>query len=182
MLLQLSCLLSLLFTCETGSKLKHDVLKKFFSILMVVLMVLHPASPVASVLKYHGKIWHNFVVPHLAIPNFASAKILLPLARHLKEGRGTTIFGLPRLQNCLSRLCPSPFGTPAMGYRCVCTTGAVQHKAEVQSKSQRGKLFSDMSQAPFAAVNKVRGVQAFSAPSVLRLSSWYRQRFNVSQQ
>ena len=34
---------------------------------------------------------------------------------------------------------------PAMGYRCVCTTGAVQHKAEVQSKSQRGKLFSDMS-------------------------------------
>ena len=59
-----------------------------------------------------GKIWHNFVVPHLAIPNFASAKIILPSARHLKEGRGTTIFGLPRLQNCLSRLCPSPFGTP----------------------------------------------------------------------
>ena len=31
-------------------------------------------------------------------------------------------------------------------------------------------------------MNKVRGVQAFSAPSVLRLSSWHRQRFNVSQQ
>ena len=29
----------------------------------------------ASVLKYHGKMWYNFVVPHFAIPNFASAKI-----------------------------------------------------------------------------------------------------------
>ena len=43
---------------------------------------------------------------------------------------------------------------PAMGYRCVCTTGAVQHKAEVQSKMQREKLFSDMSWAPFAAANE----------------------------
>ena len=34
---------------------------------------------------------------------------------------------------------------PAMGYGCVCTTGTVRHKAEVQSKSQREKLFSDMS-------------------------------------
>ena len=33
-------------------------------------------------------------------------------------------------------------------------TGTVRHKAEVQSKSQREKLFSDMSQAPFAAVGK----------------------------
>ena len=35
--------------------------------------------------------------------------------------------------------------TPAMGYGCACTTGTVRHKAEVQSKSQREKLFSDMS-------------------------------------
>ena len=42
----------------------------------------------------------------------------------------------------------------AMGYRCVCTIGTVQHKAEVQSKSQREKLFSDMSRAPFAAVER----------------------------
>ena len=34
---------------------------------------------------------------------------------------------------------------PAKGYRCVCTTGTIQHKAEVQSKSRRKKLFSDMS-------------------------------------
>ena len=34
---------------------------------------------------------------------------------------------------------------PAMGHGCVCTTGTVRHKAEVQSKSQREKLFSDMS-------------------------------------
>ena len=37
-------------------------------------------------------------------------KILLPLARHLEEGRGTTIFELPRVENCTSRLCPSPLG------------------------------------------------------------------------
>ena len=43
---------------------------------------------------------------------------------------------------CSQGLSPPP---PAMGYRCVCTTGTVRHKAEVQSKSQRGKLFSDMS-------------------------------------
>ena len=34
---------------------------------------------------------------------------------------------------------------PAMGYGCVCTTGTVTHKAERQNKSQREKLFSDMS-------------------------------------
>ena len=44
--------------------------------------------------------------------------------------------------------------SPAMGYRCVCTTGTVRHKAEVQSKSQREKLFGDMPKAPFAAVGK----------------------------
>ena len=35
------------------------------------------------------------------------AKILLPLARHLEVGRGTTM-----LENCISRLCPSPLGSP----------------------------------------------------------------------
>ena len=25
----------------------------------------------ASVLKYHGKMWYNFAVPHCAVPNFA---------------------------------------------------------------------------------------------------------------
>ena len=34
---------------------------------------------------------------------------------------------------------------PTMGYGCVCTTGTARHKAEMQSKSQREKLFSDMS-------------------------------------
>ena len=29
---------------------------------------------VASVLKYHGKMWYNFAVPHFAVPNFAPAK------------------------------------------------------------------------------------------------------------
>ena len=50
------------------------------------------------------------------------------------------------MRECVSRCQKAP--PPAMGYRCVCTTGAVQHKAEVQSKSQRGKLFSDMSYVP----------------------------------
>ena len=39
-------------------------------------------------------------------------KILLPSARHLEEGRGTTIFELLRRENCISRLCPRPRGTP----------------------------------------------------------------------
>ena len=38
-------------------------------------------------------------------------EILLPSARHLKEGRGRTIFELPKLENCMSRLCPSPLGS-----------------------------------------------------------------------
>ena len=25
-------------------------------------------------LKYHGKMWYNFAVPHFAVPNFAPAK------------------------------------------------------------------------------------------------------------
>ena len=37
-------------------------------------------------------------------------KILLPSARHLEEGRGTTILELLRLENCISRLCPRPLG------------------------------------------------------------------------
>ena len=36
-------------------------------------------------------------------------------------------------------------GVPTMGHGCVSMTGTVKHKAEVQSKSQREKLFSDMS-------------------------------------
>ena len=47
-------------------------------------------------------IWHAPKVP----------KILLPSARHLEEGRGTAILELPRLENCISRLCPSPLGAP----------------------------------------------------------------------
>ena len=38
-------------------------------------------------------------------------KILLPSATHLEEGRGTTILELLRLENCISRLCPSPLGS-----------------------------------------------------------------------
>ena len=45
-------------------------------------------------------------------------------------------------QMFLERTPPSP---TAMGYRCVCTTGTVRHKAVVKRKSQREKLFSDMS-------------------------------------
>ena len=55
---------------------------------------------------------------------------------------------------------------PAVGYGCVCTTGTVRHKAEVQSKSQREKLFSDMSWAPFAAVDEpVQNMQSESTAS-----------------
>ena len=58
---------------------------------------------------------------------------------------------------------------PTMGYRCVGTTGTVRHKAEVQSKSQRGKLFSDISQAPFAVANKVAAsAQKSATPQVLQ--------------
>ena len=39
------------------------------------------------------------------------SEILLPSARHLEEGRGTTILELPRGENCISRLCPIPLGS-----------------------------------------------------------------------
>ena len=38
-------------------------------------------------------------------------KILLPLARHLEEGRGTNIRELLRRENCISRLCPRTLGS-----------------------------------------------------------------------
>ena len=40
----------------------------------------------------------------------ARKKILLPSAKHLEEGRGTTILEVPRLENCISRLCSRPLG------------------------------------------------------------------------
>ena len=42
----------------------------------------------------------------------SSGEILLPSARHLEEGRGTTFFELLRRENCISRLCPRPLGSP----------------------------------------------------------------------
>ena len=38
-------------------------------------------------------------------------QILLPSARHLEEGRGTTILELLKRENCKSRLCPRPLGS-----------------------------------------------------------------------
>ena len=38
-------------------------------------------------------------------------KTLLPSARHLEEGKGTTILELMRLENCISRLCPRLLGS-----------------------------------------------------------------------
>ena len=43
---------------------------------------------------------------------FQQWKILLPSARHLEEGRRTTILELLRRENCISRLYPTPLGTP----------------------------------------------------------------------
>ena len=45
----------------------------------------------------------------------------------------------------VSRMSCLPPPPSAMGYKCVCTTGTVWHKVEVQSNSQREKLSSDMS-------------------------------------
>ena len=45
-----------------------------------------------------------------------------------------------------------PLPPSAMGYRCVCTPGTVRHKAQVQSKGRREKLFCDVSWTRFAAV------------------------------
>ena len=39
------------------------------------------------------------------------SRILLPSARHLEEGRGTTILELLRHENCISKLCPRPLGS-----------------------------------------------------------------------
>ena len=39
-------------------------------------------------------------------------KNLLPSARHLEEGRETTILELLRRENRISRLCPRPLGSP----------------------------------------------------------------------
>ena len=49
-----------------------------------------------------------------AFPGCQTGKneILLPSARHLEEGRGTTFFELLRRENCISRLCPRPLGSP----------------------------------------------------------------------
>ena len=58
---------------------------------------------------------------------------------------------------------------PAPGYRCVCTTGTVRHKAEVQSKSRREKRFTDVSWAPFAAANETADdAQVPTTPQVPR--------------
>ena len=66
----------------------------------------------------------------------------------------------------MGRLEPPP--PPAMGHRCVCMTGAVRHKGEVQSKSHRGQPFSDMAQAPFAAANTMADAPRMSTiPKVL---------------
>ena len=37
-------------------------------------------------------------------------KVLLPSPTHIEEGRVTTFFELPRLENRISRLCPIPLG------------------------------------------------------------------------
>ena len=39
---------------------------------------------VASVLKYHGKMWYNFAVPPFAVPNFAPAKSPTPRYQQFK--------------------------------------------------------------------------------------------------
>ena len=54
----------------------------------------------------------------------------------------------------------------AMGHRCVCTTGTVRQKAEVQSKSRRRQPFSDMAQAPLAAANTMADPRLFATPGV----------------
>ena len=51
-----------------------------------------------------------------------------------------TVMALPPPPPSIERSHPS-----ARWYRCVCTTGTVQNKAGVQSKSRRKQLFSDMS-------------------------------------
>ena len=58
----------------------------------------------------------------------------------------------------------------ATGYGCVCT---VRHEAEGQSKSQRGKLFSDVSWAPFAAAERQsRGSMRFHCTEAPGTNPW----------
>ena len=60
--------LSLLLTCETGSRVKHDVPNNPDP----RNLVMHRSGKgknVASALKYHGTMWYNFAVPHFAVPN-----------------------------------------------------------------------------------------------------------------
>ena len=53
---------------------------------------------------------HTLTITILVVLRLAT-KILLPSARHLEEGRGTTILELLRRENCISRLCPRPPGS-----------------------------------------------------------------------
>ena len=79
-----------------------------------------------------------------------------------RTGRGTSARAptareeSPTVSSCAFQPLALPPPPIAVRHRCVCTTGTVRHKAEVKSKSQRGKLFSDMSWAPFAAVERQR--------------------------
>ena len=50
---------------------------------------------------------------------------------------------------------PGAPGVLRFPYRCVCMNATVRQE-KVQRKSQREKLFSDMSWAPFAAVGRQR--------------------------
>ena len=59
-----------------------------------------------------GDMALNLKIPWHNLAHFCCAKILLPSARHLEEGRGTTILELLRRENCISRLCPRPLGSP----------------------------------------------------------------------
>ena len=70
-------------------------------------------SFVTSMAKFGAvKVWHVFLNTMANFGTILLCQILLPLAMHLEEGRGTTILELPRLENCISRLCPSPLGSP----------------------------------------------------------------------
>ena len=55
---------------------------------------------------------HTMVALKLQQFQYNLKKILLPSARHLEEGRGTTFFELLRRENCISRLCPRTLGSP----------------------------------------------------------------------
>ena len=61
--------------------------------------------------KKNRKKTINFPLFLGATAKFCKNKILLPSARHLEEGRGTTILELLRQENCISTLCPRPLGS-----------------------------------------------------------------------